>query len=119
MTRVTPPSRRPLRQDRRRLTVGAVVFAFVAVLVGIASISAASVYAEPSSAEASSTPTSPSPGAPTPTKHSYDDTHSGQQPEGTSPALWILAGAVIALVSIAVILLRARGPARHGLERSP
>lgn len=118
MTTATPGPRRPL-QDRRRLTVASVVFAFVAALVGIALIAAASVYGEPTLTEATSTSVVPSPSAPAPTSHSYDDTHSGQQPEGTSPALWILAGAVIGLVSIAVILLRAGRPASHGLKRSP
>lgn len=99
------------------MTRASAVFVFVAALFGTAFMAAASVYAEPSSTEATSV--TPSPGTPVPTPHSYDDEHSGQQPQGASPALWILAGAVIGLVSIAVILLRAGRPASHGSTRSP
>lgn len=93
------------------------MLAFAAVLVGLVSTAVPSVAAEPS-AQSASTTTSPSPAVPTPTKHSYDDTHSGQQPEGASPALWILGGALMGLMAIAVILLRAGKTERHHLTRS-
>ena len=94
------------------MTRASAAFVFVAALFGTSFMAAASIYAETSSTEATSA--TPSPGTPVPTSHSYDDEHSGQQPEGANPALWILAGAAIGLVSIAVILLRAGGSASRG-----
>ena len=108
--------RRPPRAGRGTQT--ALVVAVVATLLGLASTGAPSVAAEPSSAQTSSI-APPRPAVPTPAKHSYDDTHPGQQPEGASPALWILAGAVAGLVAIAVIMLRAGKPVRHHLTRGP
>lgn len=83
----------------------------------LASPAAAYDAAQPPIAESTSTPVSPSTSVPTPTTHSYEDEHSEQQPEGSSPALWILAGAVLGLVTIAVILLRAGGSPRHQVTR--
>ena len=94
------------------------MLAFAALLVGLVSNAVPSVAAEPSTQSASTT-TSQSPAAPTPTKHSYDDAHTSQQPEGASPALWILAGAVVGLIAIAVTMLRAGKPERHHLTRGP
>ncbi|SEH55132.1 hypothetical protein SAMN04489835_1317 [Mycolicibacterium rutilum] len=88
-----------------------------ALLVSLVSNAMPSVGAEPSVQSASAT-TSQTPAIPTPTKHSYDDTHSGQQPEGASPALYILGGALLGLMAIAVILLRAGKTERHHLTRS-
>ncbi|MCG7594890.1 hypothetical protein MJO55_28470 (plasmid) [Mycolicibacterium rufum] len=96
----------------------ALVVVVAATLLGLASTGAPSVAAEPSSAQTSSI-APPRPGVPTPAKHSYDDTHPGQQPDGASPALWILVGAVAGLVAIAVIMLRAGKPVRHHLTRGP
>jgi hypothetical protein len=111
-------SHRRFRRAGGRCRYAPAVIAVVAALLAIASMAAASAAAEPSSAEPTSAPAASSPGVPTPTTHSYDDTHSGQQPEGASPALWILGGAVVGLVAIGVILLRAGRPARHDLKRS-
>ncbi|MDW5613873.1 hypothetical protein EV589_5708 [Mycobacterium sp. BK558] len=96
----------------------ALVVAVAATLVGLALTGAPSVAAEPSSAQTSSI-APPRPAVSTPTEHSYDDTHPGQQPEGASPALWILVGAVAGLIAIAVIMLRAGKPVRHHLTRGP
>jgi len=112
-------SHQRFRRTGGRFTYAPAVVAVVAALLAIASMAAAPVAAEPSSTEPTSAPAAPSPGVPPPTTHSYDDTHSGQQPEGASPALWILAGAVMGLVAIAVVLLRADKPARHDLKRGP
>lgn len=65
----------------------------------------ATSYADEATTAATSS-TTPAPSGPTPTTHSYDDSHTEQQPVGSSPALWILAGALAALVVIAVILIR-------------
>ena len=93
-----------------------------ATLVGLALTGAPSVAAEPSSAQTSSI-APPRPAGSTPTEYSYDDTHPGQQPEGASPALWILVGTVAGLIAIAVIMLKSgqtRTPSPHpgpGSER--
>ncbi|UXA11119.1 hypothetical protein KXD97_24170 [Mycobacterium sp. SMC-8] len=109
--------RRP-PQAGRWLAQLAPVVAVAAALVGLASTGAPTAAAEPTSGQTSSIAPTHSAG-PTPTKHSYDDTHTGQQPEGVNPALWILAGAVIGLIAIAVIMLRAGKPVRHQLSRGP
>ena len=111
-------SHRRFRRTAGRCTCASVAIAVIAALFALASMAAASAVAEPWSAEPTPAPAAPSPRVPAPTTHSYDDTHSGRQPEGSSPALWILAGAVMGLVAIAVVLLRADKPARHDLERS-
>ena len=112
-TRSSPSIRRI--SGRRAHTAFLLLFA-VAVF-GLASPAAAHVAAEPPPAEPTSTPTSASTTVPTPTTHSYDDKHSEQQPEGSSPALWILAGALAGLVAIAVILMRAGKSPRHQITR--
>ncbi len=109
--------RRP-PQAGRWLAQAAVVVAVVATVVGLASTVASTVAAGPTSAQATST-APPRPAGPTPTKHSYDDTHTGQQPEVANPALWILAGAVAGLIAIAAAMLRAGKPVRHHLSRGP
>lgn len=114
MTGAPCPRRRRTRVHRRRARE-AIVLAFAAVLFGLATNTAPSISAEPTP----SATTSPSAAVPTPTKHSYDDKHSEQQPEGASPALWILGGALIGLIAIAVILLRAGKTERHHLARNP
>jgi hypothetical protein len=105
-----------LRQVGRRARQ-AIVLAFAAILVGLVSNAVPSGAADPS-VQSASTTTSQTPAIPTPTKHSYDDSHSGQQPEGASPALYILGGALFGLMAIAVILLRAGKSERHHLTRS-
>ena len=107
----------PHRGVSRRRVRQAIMLVFGAVLIGLISNAVPSVAAEPS-AQSASTTTSQSPAVPTPTKHSYDDSHSEQKPEGASPALWILAGALLGLIAIAVILLRAGKTERHHLTRS-
>lgn len=101
----------------RAQTACLLVFAFAAF--GLASPAVAPVAAEPSLVERTSTPvpTSTNVPTPTPTTHSYDDKHSEKRPEGSRPALWILAGAVVGLVAIAVILMRAGNAPRHHVTR--
>ena len=106
------------RRPRRRPAQTAVVVAVVATLLGLALSVAPTVVAEPTSTQDSST-VPPTPAETTPTTHSYDDTHTGPQPEVANPALWILAGAVAGLIAIAVIMLRAGKPPRHHLSRGP
>lgn len=119
MNRGTPRRwcRRPPRAGRWPAQA-ALVVAVGATLLGLALTGAPSVAAEPSSAQTSSI-APPRRAGSTPTEHSYDDTHPGQQPEGASPALWILVGAGAGLIAIAVIALRAGKPVRHHLTRGP
>ena len=104
---------------RRRTVWAPVLLAATAALLGLVSIVVPAAAAEPSSVQGTSSTAPPSSAGPTPTTHSYDDTHTGEQPEGASPALWILAGAVAGLIAIAVVMLRAGKPPRHHLRRGP
>lgn len=114
---MTATPRLPQRGVSRRRVRQAIMLVFAAVLIGLFSNAVPSGAAEPS-AQSASTTTSQSPDVPTPTKHSYDDSHSEQQPEGASPALWILGGALLGLIAIGVILLRVGKTERHHLARS-
>lgn len=87
-----------------------VVLLFATAAICLTALSAATITSSPVAATATTTPSTT---APTPTSHSYDDSHSGQPPEGSSPALWILVGAVVLLVAIAVTLMRANKSTRH------
>lgn len=104
--------------DGARPTQAVVVVAVAVAILGLASTVAPAVRAEPSSAQSASV-APPSPAVPTPTKHSYDDGHTGKQPDGANPALWILVGAVVGLTAIAVLMLRTGKPVRHHLSRGP
>ncbi|TQR87683.1 hypothetical protein D8S82_05695 [Mycobacterium hodleri] len=84
----------------------AVLLLLTAVILACAPHAVASVDVEPPRMPSSTAPASPSPPAATPTKHSYDDADIKQRSEGSSPALWILLGALAGLVVIGVILLR-------------
>ena len=117
MNSASSHTRPQVRHIGARCTHPLVVKAFIAALLIVASMAATSAAAH-ASAEPTSAPAAPSPAAPTPTEHSYDDAHSGQQPEGVSPALWILGGAIAALIAIGVVLQRAGEPARHDPKRS-
>lgn len=92
--------------SRRRLhTYIANLLACAIVGLAAPAPAAAFVAADPPPAESTSVRTSSSTTAP-PT-HSYDDADSEQQSEGSSPALWILAGAIAGLAAIAAVLGRA------------
>ncbi|MGW0163083.1 hypothetical protein ACWDUN_27560 [Mycobacterium sp. NPDC003323] len=85
--------------------------ALVVITVWIAGCAAAPpVYGSTSSAQ--------SPGISTPATHSYDDGHTDQSSAGSNPAFWILSVAVICLIVIAAIMLRAGRPPRAHLSRS-
>ncbi|MBU8827013.1 hypothetical protein [Mycolicibacterium goodii] len=63
------------------------------------------------------TSSTPSPTVSSPATHTYDDGHTDQSSTGSNPAFWILSVAVIGLIAIAVIMLRAGRPPRTHLSR--
>lgn len=115
VTTVPPIPSRRVRRVRGRRSHSAFALLFAAAVLAFASPATADLTAQPA-ADTSVRP-APSPSVPTPTTHTYEDDHSGQQPDGSSPALWILAGALAGLVAIAIVMIRAGRPPRHQLTR--
>lgn len=107
MTTGPPCSHRRVWRVLARRTGSALILLLTTVVLECAPTAASSVAVEPGRASSPTAPASPSPSVPTPTTHSYDDADIEQRSEGSSPALWILVGALAGLVAIGAILLRA------------